>query len=148
MRKIERFIKTINIKTSFKMTNTLLTCTTCNDIFRSRNDLNNHVRRYHQSLVKVKFQNGSVTEVKKGEDGKFKCNCGKGFKLPWSLQRHAKDCNGEAMESDKDEEEDVQMLEGISDASETANHNRGRIDDSPVDCFGALISRELANCRG
>jgi len=127
------------------MTNTLLTCITCNNIFRSRYDLNNHVKRDHQSSVKVKFQSGGVTEVKKGEDDTFKCKCGKSFKVPGSLQRHAKDCNGEAMGSHEDEEE---MSEGILDASETANYNEGMIDDSPVDCFGALISRELANCRG
>jgi len=129
------------------MTNALLTCITCNDIFRSRHDLNNHVRRAHQSSVKVKFQSGGVTEVIKAEDNTFKCKCGKSFKIPHSLRRHAKDCNDEAR-SHENEEEDVQMSEGCSDASENANYNEGTIDDSPVDCFGALISQEFANCRG
>jgi uncharacterized C2H2 Zn-finger protein len=129
------------------MTNTLLKCITCDNIFRSRYDLNNHVKRDHQSSVKVKFQSGAVTEVKKAEDDTFKCKCGKSFKLPGSLQRHAKDCNGEAR-SYEDEEKDVQMSEGFSDASENANYNEGMIDDSPVDCFDALISHDFANCRG
>jgi uncharacterized C2H2 Zn-finger protein len=122
------------------MTNALLTCITCKDIFRSRNDLNNHVKRHHQSSVKVKFQNGGVTEVKKGEDGKFKCKCGKSFKLPDSLRRHAKGCNGELTEPEEDEEEGALMdvLED-SDASESMD-----VDDRiiPADCFGALISYE------
>src|SRR5436305_8910222 len=67
------------------MTNALLECTTCNDIFRSRYDMNNHVRREHQLSVKVKFQGGSATEVKRGADGMFKCECGKSFKLPSSV---------------------------------------------------------------
>src|SRR5271169_4803414 len=130
------------------MTNALLTCIKCNNIFRSHHDLDNHVKRDHQSSVKVKFQSGAVTEVKKGEDDTFKCKCGKSFKVPGSLQRHAKDCNDEAMRSHEDEEEDVQMSEGISDASESAELNKEEFDDTPIDCFGTLISRELVNCRG
>ena len=68
------------------MTNALLTCITCNNIFRSRSDLTYHVKRDHQSLVKVKFENGSVTEIKKGEDDMFKCKCGKRFKLSITLR--------------------------------------------------------------
>jgi uncharacterized C2H2 Zn-finger protein len=121
------------------MRNTLFTCGVCEDIFRNRNDLNNHVRRDHQSVVKVKFQNGGVTDVKKGPDGMFKCMCEKRFKLPWSLQRHAKGCNGKLAESEEDEEERVLMDMDDCDTSESMN-----IDDRivPADCFGALISYE------
>jgi uncharacterized C2H2 Zn-finger protein len=122
------------------MKNTLFTCTICKDIFRNRTDLKNHVRRDHQSVVKVKFQNGGVTEVKRAEDNMFKCNCGKSFKLPDSLRRHAKGCNGELTVSEEDEEEGALMdvLED-SDASESMD-----VDDRiiPADCFGALISYE------
>src|SRR5271169_7082329 len=121
------------------MTNALLKCTKCNHIFRNRHDLEYHVKRDHQSSVKVKFQNGSVTEVKRAEDNTFKCKCGKGFKLPNSLHRHAKGCNGELAESEEDEEERVLMDVDDSDASESMN-----IDDRivPADCFGALIFYE------
>jgi uncharacterized C2H2 Zn-finger protein len=121
------------------MTNALFTCIICNDIFRSRYDLNNHVKRDHQSSVKVKLQNGGVTEVKKREDGTFKCKCGKSFKLPGSLQRHAKGCNGESAEPEQDEREVGSMEVDDSDASESMD-----VDDRVVrvDCFGALISRE------
>ena len=119
------------------MKNALFTCTTCKDIFRNRNDLNNHVRRNHQLVVKVKFQNDGMTEIKKGADGKFKCICGKRFKLPWSLQRHVKGCNGELREPEEDEGERVLMTD--TDTSESMN-----VDDSVVlaDCFGSLISHE------
>lgn len=33
----------------------------------ARSDLTYHVKRIHQSSVKIKFQNGSMTEVEKGE---------------------------------------------------------------------------------
>jgi uncharacterized C2H2 Zn-finger protein len=124
------------------MTNALLTCTMCNNIFRNRSELNYHVKRDHQSSVKVKFQNGGVTEVKRAEDNTFKCKCGKIFKLPGSLHRHAKGCNGELTEPEEDEEEGALMdvLED-SDASESMDMNERVV---PADCFGALISYE--NC--
>src|SRR5436190_12075861 len=111
------------------MTNTLFTCTTCNNIFRSRSDLNYHVKRDHQSSVKVKFQNGGVTQVKRGEDNTFKCKCEKSFKLPDSLRRHAKRCNSELTEIEEDEGEKVLMDVDDCDVSES--------DDRvvPADCF-------------
>jgi hypothetical protein len=102
--------------------------------------MNNHVRHIHQSLVKVKFQNGRVTEVKRGEGGTFECKCGKRFKVPDS---HAKGCNDEQAESRNAIEEDVQMCEANSDASETLDLNED-VDDTPADCFGAPISCEFS----
>jgi uncharacterized C2H2 Zn-finger protein len=121
------------------MTNALFKCTKCSDIFRNRHDLNNHVKSNHQSSVKVKFQTGRVVEVKKGADGTFKCTCGKRFKIPWSLQKHAKGCDNESTESHEEEAEVELMNISDSDASESMN-----VDDKtiPVDCFGALISHE------
>ena len=118
------------------MRNASFTCVICNDIFRTHLDLKKHVRHKHQSVVKVKFQTGRMAEVRKGMDGTFKCTCGKGFKIPWSLQKHAKGCNGELTESEKNEEERVLMDVDDSDALESMN-----IDDRivPADCFGALI---------
>ena len=121
------------------MRNVLFTCVVCNDIFRTHSDLNNHVKRKHQSVVKVKFQTGRVTEVKKGADGMFKCTCGKEFKIPWSLQRHAKGCDDESAESYEEEAEVELMDVNDSDMSESLD-----VDDRiiPVDCFGALICHE------
>jgi uncharacterized C2H2 Zn-finger protein len=122
------------------MTNALLTCVTCNNIFRSRTELTYHVKRHHQSSVKIKFGNGHVTEVKKGEDGMFKCMCEKRFKAPTSLRQHAKNCNVELAESEHAQSEDVEMLETMSDASGSADHDDAYISDNPVDCVGGLIS--------
>ena len=59
-------------------------------------------------------------EVKRGKNGTFKCGCGNGFKLPWSLKRRGKGCSGEAMRLRKGEEEDMQISGEGSDASESA----------------------------
>jgi uncharacterized C2H2 Zn-finger protein len=121
------------------MTNALLKCIKCNDIFRTRHDLEYHVKRDHQSSVKVKFQNGDVTEVKRAEDNTFKCKCGKSFKLPDSLRRHARTCRGELTDPEQIEREPELMDVDGSDASESLD-----LDDRvvPVDCFGAVISHE------
>jgi uncharacterized C2H2 Zn-finger protein len=126
------------------MTNALLTCVTCDEIFRNRSDLTYHVKRDHQSLVNVKFENGTVTEVKKGEDGMFTCKCRKRFKLSVTLRKHAKSCRGESSEKEYTDMEDVDMLEGVSDASDVMDHDDALISDTSIDCFGALISHE--NC--
>ena len=122
------------------MTNALLTCIMCNDIFRSRYDLSNHVRHKHQSFVKVEFKSGSVTEVKRGEDGMFKCECGKGFKFPSSFKRLVKGCDGEAIGSYEGEEEDVQMQKEGSDLSESTEYDDEGL--TLIDYFGALYSHE------
>jgi uncharacterized C2H2 Zn-finger protein len=122
------------------MTNALLTCTACNDIFRSRHDLNNHVRRDHQSSVKIKFHNGDAVEVEKGEDNTFKCKCGKKFKLPDSLRKHAKSCQGNVTRLEEAEEEAMRLSEEDSDVPEELECDEAD-DETPIDCYGALISR-------
>jgi hypothetical protein len=83
-----------------------------------------------------------VAEVKKGADGTFKCTCGKGFRVPWSLQRHAKGCNGESAEP-CEEEAEAELMD--SDVSELMDVD-GRV--IPVDCVGAVILVKSADCRG
>jgi uncharacterized C2H2 Zn-finger protein len=117
------------------MHNALLSCKTCGELFRKKSALKNHVKREHQSLVKVKFKNGKVTEVKKGVDGMFICKCEKSFKLPASLQTHAKQCNGEVPVTIRIEEEDMTMQEGDFDAPDSLPDLKE--SNTPMDCFGA-----------
>jgi len=122
------------------MTIAVLTCTTCNDIFRSRLDLNNHVRRDHQLSVKVKFQGGGAAEIKRAEDGTFKCKCGKSFKLPHSLRRHVKTCRGQLVEPEQAEGEASSM----DDVSEYMDFDDEVVDDTPTDCYGALCLHKIS----
>jgi len=131
-------------KSLASQTNAILTCTTCNDIFRSRYDLNMHVRRHHQLVVKVKFQNGGITKVRRGEDNAFECKCGKSFKLPDSLRGHATTCRTQSVELDQAERE----VPSMDDASESMDLDDEVVDDTPADCYRALFHAKLAKCRG
>jgi hypothetical protein len=119
-------------------------CTKCNDIFKNRHDLKYHVKRIHQSSVKVKFQTGRVAEVKKEVDGMFKCTCGKGFKIPWSLQKHAKGCDGESTESHEEEAEAELMDVNDSDMSELMNMDQGWHRVERVERRAGKIATRLA----
>ena len=124
------------------MKNALFTCSVYKDIFRSRTDLKNHVRRDHQGSVKVKFRNGNVKEIKRGNDNAFKCSCGKSFKLPYSLQKHTKECNdGLASIDGRLTAEDISGEEDDSDASELSESASNRMDDTPTDCIGNTASQ-------
>jgi len=72
----------------------LSTCSWCKESFRTQSQLYNHVRRVHQTMVKVKFLNGEVKEIEKQSDEIFVCDCSKVFKHPGSLHNHAKQCVG------------------------------------------------------
>jgi uncharacterized C2H2 Zn-finger protein len=122
------------------MTNALLKCTKCSDIFRHRTELVNHVKRYHQSLIKIKFLNGDVAEIKRENDDTFKCKCGKSFKLPDSLRRHAKTCRDELAES----EQIMREVSLMDDASESMDFSDEVVDDIPANCYGSLFSREIS----
>jgi hypothetical protein len=127
---------------SFRMINMLFIYIIYNNIFRNYSELNYHVKCDHQSLIKIKFQNDDVIEVKRAKDNIFKYKYGKIFKFPNSLYKHVKRYNNELIELEENEEERVLMniLEDF-DASESMNMNEKII---PIDCFDALISYE--NC--
>src|SRR5579864_257199 len=68
------------------------TCRNCGEMFRNRSAYKNHVRSKHQASVAVKFEDGTSLKIKRESNGKFKCRCGKLFKLPNSLHAHARSC--------------------------------------------------------
>lgn len=110
----------------------ILTCIQCKDVFRSRYELNNHVKRVHQTSVKITFAYGDTAIIEKGGDGKFKCRCEKRFRLPHSLQRHAKECRAETMRPSEGHENEGSVSEG---GSEPMDLDEEEVDDM-IDCFG------------
>ena len=73
---------------------TILQCATCREVFRVQSALNNHVKRVHQIVVKVRFQSGEIKEIIKGKDDVFTCGCGRVFQYPQSILRHGRRCKG------------------------------------------------------
>ena len=127
------------------MTNILLTYIKYNNIFRRRSDLTYHIKRHHQSSIKIKFDNGHVMKVKKREDDIFKCKCGKSFKASTSLRKHMKRCKNKSADVEQDEIEIKLMNIDDSDASESMNLNARIIVHDPIDCFDTLIVKN-ADC--
>ena len=125
------------------MADVLLSCTVCNCFFQSRAALNNHVKRDHQSSVKVKFRNGKVAEIKRDADNMFNCSCGKIFKHPVSLHKHTKECNGELRSiDDESTNRDISSEETDSDGSELSESDDiNCMDETPVDCIGTMSQR-------
>ena len=121
------------------MRNALFIYIICNDIFRTHPNLKNDVRCKHQSAVKIKFQMSCMAEVKKEADGTFKCTCGKGFKIPSSLQKYMRRCDNESIEL-YEEEVEAELID-ISDSNTSESMDMdGRIIH--IDCFSVLISHE------
>jgi len=117
----------------------LLSCITCQEIFKDRSQLRYHVRQVHQSRVKVTFPDGKTVNIKGGSNGLFECVCHKSFPLPDSLRRHTKSCN--------DDRGTMEM--GIASMSMEGNEGSvtegddgedlpiGRlVNDLPFDCIG------------
>jgi hypothetical protein len=126
---------------NFVMTNKLFTCklTACKATFRSYSQLNYHVKCNHQSNVTIKFLNGDVMEVKRGQDKTFRCKCGKSFNYPDSLRKHAKGCNSKLIKLEEDGSEGVLMNVDDTDTLESMNLD---VSVVPNDCYGSLISHE------
>jgi len=114
---------------------TLLRCTVCDEIFRSRSGLNNHVRRTHQLSVKVQFNNGEVRNIQKGYGDVFTCVCGKEFKHPISLRRHSKICIGFPEPNDGAEPA------GNTLPAESINNDGVTAEEDLSDCIGLYFGR-------
>jgi hypothetical protein len=101
----------------------LLCCTNCKELFRSRSALNNHVRYNHQLTAKVRFSNGAVGEIAKGENNAFTCNCGKVFRHPRSLLRHTKQCDG-APENGAELNDGAELADSMSQPENSITENK------------------------
>jgi len=99
------------------------TCVICEDIFAHRSALKDRIKRVHQESVKVTFMDDTIVSVKRDCEGVFKCTCGRAFKLPGSLRRHAKTCNGGenmTVTTAGDDERELGMTEETNEQREEA----------------------------
>jgi uncharacterized C2H2 Zn-finger protein len=110
-------------------------CATCAEVFRDRSALKDHVKRVHQEVVKATFKDGTAINIKRDNEGMFKCKCGQRLVLPSSVRRHAKACTeieAETIENDEEEISTVQEMEGLEE----------EVDNLSYDCTG-IDSLEL-----
>jgi uncharacterized Zn-finger protein len=68
-------------------------CNHCNEVFPSKGKYQYHFRRVHQIEVKVHHSNQEKTSIRRSENEKFVCICGKDYEAGQSLQRHQKNCH-------------------------------------------------------
>ena len=67
-------------------------CSTCNEVFATKSDRNNHIRRICQSFVTITDLNGAITRIER-INGKFECfKCGCHYNRSDSLISHWKKC--------------------------------------------------------
>ena len=72
------------------MTHSEWICKICGEGFRTRGRRDGHRQRAHR-------QRGSIgidkRDIRRSENGKFKCGCGRDYISIQSLQRHRRNCN-------------------------------------------------------
>ena len=78
-------------------------------------------------------------QITRGIDNAFKCGCGKVFRNPITIQKHAKGCNGELVSLDDTlMDGDISAEEDDSDAPES---DHDPMDETPEDCIGRTSRR-------
>jgi len=91
-----------------------------------------------------------MTEIRREDDGTFKCNCGKSFEHPQSLQRHTKGCSGQPTSIDDVPTDENMESEDESDASDLSEPDAVE-DGFPADCLGVRkgwTRRQATGCAG
>ena len=109
---------------------TLLHCTICKEIFQTRSLLDNHFRRLHQSVVKVRFRTRQVQEISRNPDNTFTCNCGNIFRHPGSLVQHAKQCDY-SLQLDH-----YQLMDRESQSKDSTDEDVASAIENLGDCIG------------
>ena len=90
-------------------------------------------------MIKIKFQNEDMIEIKRAKDNIFKCKYEKNFKLLNSLYKYIKKYNNKSIKSYKKKIK-IELIDiNDSDISELMNMNNRII---LIDYFDTLISHE------
>lgn len=67
-------------------------CNTCGKGFETKGKRDNHREREHRGKAMIDIAENE--RVKRSENGKFICKCGRDYLLAPSLRRHQKNCKG------------------------------------------------------
>lgn len=65
-------------------------CNSCEESFKTKGKRDGHRERVHREKVLIDIEKKGM---KRSENGKFICECRRGYTSAQSLQRHQKNCN-------------------------------------------------------
>ena len=85
-------------------------CRHCTRSFDSRGKRNGHFNKEHRKKCIINGRDIEQSSVKRSEQNKFVCPCGKAFLHAQSLQRHFKSCIGSIL-MDEDDLESIEHEE-------------------------------------
>lgn len=80
----------------------------------------------------MRFSNGEVGEIKKGENDAFICGCSKELWHSRSMLRYAKQCSGKQLDQDVR----IELEDDMSYASNSMNENEDMEIEDLGDCVG------------
>jgi hypothetical protein len=111
------------------MTRSEWTCNACGEGFETRGRRDGHSQRAHPQRMLVGSED---RRLKRSENGKFLCECGKDYLWPRSLRRHRRNCNSvkqtEDKETNDDDDDDDDEGMGSIDENELIVRNRRNND--------------------
>jgi hypothetical protein len=91
------------------MTRSEWICNGCGEGFDTKGKRDGHREREHRQNISIGIEREGI---KRSENGKFVCNCGRDYVAAQSLQRHQKHCR-EAIVSEEITDISESMAEGI-----------------------------------
>jgi hypothetical protein len=78
-------------------------CNACGEGFETKGKRDGHRQRIHRQKMISGVENQGV---KRSENGKFMCRCGRNYTWPRSLQRHQRSCRIETLSKEMKNNED------------------------------------------
>ena len=98
------------------MTHSEWSCNICEEGFETRGRRDGYRQRAHRQKAMIGIDERGV--VRRSEDGKFKCGCGRDYMSAQSLQRHRRNCRDDVIisneigDDDDDDDDDGDAEEG------------------------------------
>jgi hypothetical protein len=88
------------------MTRSEWICNTCGEGFETKGKRDGHRQRIHRQML---LNGVEKPRMKRSENGKFICYCGRDYTWPCSLQRHQKNCKDEILSEGTINDENVEQ---------------------------------------
>jgi hypothetical protein len=97
------------------MTHSQWICNTCGESFETKGRRDGHRERTHRKRTTIGIDK---RDVRRSEDGKFRCECGRDYMLAQSLQHHRRSCKKDIIKRNENGNEKEDVEEGIYSLNE------------------------------